>query len=197
MAVKSLKRSTIETGSVTDNSMNAGYSFQDFHHLETIQLGGSAASVSFINLDKYAGEYKHLQIRMTARSSWGQPYGDASIRFNNDSGSNYAKHELQGQGSSVASGASTSQTSMNTILQFAGNTAPADSFGAAVIDILDPFSTTKNKTVRLLTGRAGSAPWIGLHSGLWMSTAATTSIQLFIPSYSFIAGSRFSLYGIR
>jgi hypothetical protein len=75
----------------------------------------------------------------------------------------------------------------------------ANSFGAAVLDVLDPYSTTKNKTLRCLQGvRAGTGPAIELRSGFWNNTASITSI-VFTPetSGSFVSGSRFSLYGIR
>jgi hypothetical protein len=71
-------------------------------------------------------------------------------------------------------------------------------FAAGVIDILDPFNTSKNTTVRILTGLNASASKISLMSGAWYDTASLTSIQIFVGnSENILAGSRFSLYGIR
>jgi hypothetical protein len=80
---------------------------------------------------------------------------------------------------------------------FVGNSNTANIFGAAVVDILDPFSTTKNTTVRTLLGQTSSTNRVALSSGAFYSTAAITSVTLFPETESILAGSRFSLYGIR
>jgi hypothetical protein len=78
-----------------------------------------------------------------------------------------------------------------------GNTA--NIFTAGVCDILDPFETTKNKTIRALHGVAGSgSPGVFLGSGFRNNTAAVTSISLFPDSgQSFVTGTRFSIYGLK
>jgi hypothetical protein len=83
--------------------------------------------------------------------------------------------------------------------QVARGNSTASSFGAGVIDILDPFSTTKNKTLRGLGGITSSeATNIALRSGSWASTSAVTSITcLPFSADNWVAGSRFSLYGIK
>jgi hypothetical protein len=74
----------------------------------------------------------------------------------------------------------------------------ANAFGGSVIDILDPYSTTKNKTVRSLQGVAGATNnAIELRSGFRNNTESTTSISLTAISDNYVVGSRFSLYGIK
>jgi hypothetical protein len=77
----------------------------------------------------------------------------------------------------------------------ASSTAASNIFGASVVDILDPFESSKNTTVRTLNGGAGFG--VGLISSFWNNTASVTSISL-IPGTgaNFVAGSRFSLYGV-
>ena len=79
-----------------------------------------------------------------------------------------------------------------------GASGPANAFGAGVYDILDPYSTTKNKTTRLFGGRGfvTGDHKIVLASGLWRNTASVTSIDL-VANDNFVTGSRFSLYGIK
>ena len=168
--------------------------------LETQVLTSSAASVTFTGLGSYS-DYKHLQIRAVARSN--RPAAVSSLvlfRLNSDTGSNYAWHELIGSGSSVSSSAGTSTTSMAYLWRIAGPTADADAYGAMVGDLLDFSDTNKYSTFRLLQGsiHGASQVEIGLGSGLWMNTAAVTSIDI-IEGFSstFTIGSRFSLYGIR
>jgi hypothetical protein len=168
-----------------------------FDLLETIVLGTAAASVTFSNLNNYS-DYKHLQIRYTVRTSRAQSFDTMLTRLNSDSGSNYARHSLVGDGSTLSSEAATSQTSVNSV-RIIGNNATANIFAAGIVDILDFGSSSKNTTLRFLTGRLETGlNEIGLTSGLWNNTAAVTTLA-FIPGTgpNFVAGSRFSLYGVK
>ncbi len=193
MAVRSLAQSSIRQAPQI-NSMLAGYQTNQFHHLETIRLGGTAASVEFTNLARYA-DYQHLQIRAIIRSNGNNvDGGNLQANFNGDTtGGNYRSHFLVNSGSSIAS-----FTVANTLLtgKAAGAVSTTGLFAGNVIDILDAFSADKNKTTRALFGH-DSLPQIAFNSGLWVSTAAITSISLKLGSESFVAGSRFSLYGIK
>ena len=161
-----------------------------FDLLESTVLTSSQASVEFTNLStKYSATYEHLQVRIVALSgqaNW------ASIRLNGDAAAaNYRAHSLIGNGSTVSSAAWNGSTNGANIQILAGSTTPASS----VIDILDPFSTSKNKTLRSLTGWVGND--LALTSGLYINTAAITEIRFRHDSSTFSSGSRFSLYGIR
>lgn len=163
--------------------------------LETTILSSTASSVTFTGLGSYT-DYKHLQVRLVGRSSRSGSGENLRIRFNGDTGSNYANHYLQGNGSSVASGAETSNTGM-WARNLNASSSPANAFGAFVIDILDFADTSKNTTVRTLGGST-SDNFIALSSGAYFSTNAITSIDLGTQfSQDFVTGSRFSLYGIR
>ena len=161
--------------------------------LQEIVLEDSAASVTFANLDQYASTYQHLQIRMTARTN--RPTGsnaNVNVQFNSDTGSNYAQHYLL-RTTSLVSGGSASTSSIYLGGVPVASTA-ANAFGAYVYDILDPFETTKYTTIRALGGFATG--FLGLHSGLWMNTNALTSLEI-IGEANFIAGSRFTLIGVK
>jgi hypothetical protein len=161
--------------------------------LESTVLTGSQTSVEFTNLTtSYASTYKHLQLRMVVRTTRSDAADNIRIRFNGDAGSNYRFHLLTGNGSSVSSG-----TGTNTFIETyraAGNTATANVFGASVVDILDSFSTSKNKVTRNLAGLP--AQDVFLSSGLWTNTSSITSIEL-TSLNQFAIYSRFSLYGIK
>jgi len=201
MAIKSLARSTVRQAQ-RGNSALAGYESNYFHHLETVRLGGNASSVEFTNLARY-NDFQHLQIRIVGATDRAGDWLDfLYLRFNNDSSANYATHRLFAEGTTIASGAFTSQTSIIRAFYVKGANGTASSFGAGVMDILDPFETTKNTTTRVLTGYVDASPTsetiVAFMSGLWMSTAAVTSITLAsVNSANFIAGSRFSLYGLK
>ena len=167
--------------------------------IETITVSGSSTtSVTFSNLNTYASTYKHLQIRYVARTGeTAVNREDVCFRFNGVSSNLYTEHSLSGNGSSVSSGAT---TSFNR--GFAGsmptNFDSSNIFGAAVMDILDPYAT-KNRVVRTFFGRPGSSPLgVALQSSMFISTDAITSLQLFTSSNKiFVAGSRFSIYGLK
>jgi hypothetical protein len=166
--------------------------------IETYVLGSSQSAITFSSLATYSSTYKHLQVRMTARTDRGGTVSDSiKMEFNGDtSASNYALHVLQGNGSSVGSGGYAN----NAIeLQRATTTSDAaNSFGFIVVDVLDAYAA-KNKTVRGLGGfLASSDRVICLTSGLWKNTASLTSMT-FRPGggSNLVSGTRMSLYGIR
>jgi hypothetical protein len=176
------------------SAAGAGGVAGSYELIESTILGSATSSVTFSSLGDYSSTYKHLQIRVAARDTRSGSVGGALIRFNSDTGSNYATHNLYGNGSSVVSDASTSQSYIVGLLFPSGNIA-ANIFGGGAMDILDAYSTTKNKTTRALSGFATNT--INLTSGLWMSTASITSITILPSGGNLLAGSRFSLYGIR
>jgi hypothetical protein len=169
----------------------------DYELISSTILGGTAASVTFSNLGDYSSTYKHLQIRGTARSNRATFSVDTmTILF--DSNAMTAYHRLYGNGSSVFSNADSS------IAEIATDVAASGSFGAFVIDLLDFYSTTKNKTVRGFSGTmsADAGGFTGkevqLASAFRNSTSAISAITL-DPTFgaSLLTGSRFSLYGIK
>jgi hypothetical protein len=168
----------------------------DYELISTTILGSTTADVVF-DVSSLGSTYKHLQIRMVARGSGATTSTrDLYIRLNGST-TNYSAHSLRGTGSGVSSTATTGATVINQEAMFVGNSNTANIFGAAVIDILDPFSTTKNTTVRTLLGHTSSTNRVALSSGAFYSTAAITSVTIFPESDSILAGSRFSIYGIK
>lgn len=163
-----------------------------FQLIESTTLGSNTASVTFSSLGSTT--YQHLQLRMAVRTTSGsEDY--LYLRFNSDTGTNYRTHYLEANGTSVLQ-AGTELAGQAFIGVSASAQQASNIFSGFVTDILDPFETSKNTTIRTLGGYSTRS--IGLVSGLWMNTNALTSITL-KPSGSanFLAGSRFSLYGIR
>jgi hypothetical protein len=168
----------------------------DYELINTQIISGSSTSTISFDVSSFGSTYKHLQIRhLTRNSTTGNERID--LRFNGVTSSSYSSHGLYGNGSSVLSNSAFSDTKISSY-PGANSSAPADVFMPAVIDILDAFSTTKNKTIRQLAGsRFSSSNEVSLYSGSFQSTASTTSISLATQGGVFVAGSRFSLYGIR
>ena len=165
--------------------------------IETISLSSAASSVTFSSLATYASTYKHLQVRMVVRNSGSTSNMPGTfMQFNSVTSNSYAWHWLFGNGSSVSSQAVTTTDKMIAGRHTGGGLA-TDAFGASVVDILDPFVTTKNTTIRSLSGLATSLNHIHLASGVFLSTDAISSIKLLPEGLDFAANSRFSIYGLK
>jgi hypothetical protein len=174
---------------------NAPFSASAYDLLETTTLSSSASGVTFSGLDTLAAGYAHLQIRAVVR---GVQSGTATLKanLNGDTGSNYSYHRLEGNGSSVSSagGGSIPFLSLGKV---PGTSDSSEVFAPAIIDILNFSSTSQNTTARALSGNVGDVNNIALKSGLWVNTAAVTSISFANSSGDMVAGTRFSLYGIK
>lgn len=160
----------------------------------TVPSGG-LTSVTFAGIPT---GYKHLQIRTITRESTGT-IGQQFLRFNGDTGNNYSIHTLTGNGSSAGTTASAggSQNKINCGIK-PGSSDLANTFGAAVIDILDYASTTKNKTVRTLSGvDTNGAGYAWMSSGAWYNTSAITSIVFIAETADFAQYSQFALFGVK
>jgi hypothetical protein len=151
----------------------------------TVGAGGQSA----ITFSSIPSTYKHLQIRYSANCT---TTGNPIVRFNSDTGSNYAYHILYGQGSSALSTSGASQTFMYLGVVYQNTSV----FNGGIIDILDYANTNKTKTMRALTGADNnSAGEIGLFTGLWNNTTAINSITITLANFT--QNSRFALYGIK
>lgn len=162
--------------------------------LATVTLSTTASSVTFAGIPQ---GYKHLQIRAITRATQAAGGTDINMRFNSDSGSNYAYHALQGNGSSAVAFNGTSQTYVRNQTGVDGSD-PANVFQASIYDILEYSSASKYKTVKILTGYDNNGGgFIRLLSGLWQNNNAINSIEIYPPSTTFTANTQFALYGVK
>lgn len=161
----------------------------DFESIATYSVGsGGSATITFSSIP---ATFAHLQIRATLKQSLGS---GAFARFNSDTGSNYARHRIIGNGA-TASG--TGDANQDKVLI---NTSQGFSdFGAIVMDILDYANTNKVKTVRHLFGiDLNGSGQVGVESNLWRDTSAISTIEFISPNGgNYSEYSHFALYGIR
>jgi hypothetical protein len=118
-----------------------------------------------------------------------------ALTMNGDSANNYATHNIYGNGSVAGAEAYPNNSSMSGGLL----TASSDTgFGVAVLDILDYTNTSKNTTVRVLTGRDNNGSGVvSLSSGVWLNTAAVNRIDITVNAGNWATTSQFALYGIK
>lgn len=180
MAVKRFSNSLIsQSGQDKVNNFIAGYSpaIDEMDLIERVTVGsGGTSSITFSNIPQ---TYQHLQVRFVLRNTWGiNQREEVRLRFNSDTGSNYARHGLEGEGSVASAFGAASQTSMGAGV-LGGDALTASIFSVGIIDVLDYASTSKAKPMRSLTGvDANGSGWLWMRSGLWTSTNAITTITL-------------------
>ena len=202
MATSRISTSSILQGFPKSRSLLAGNAAYDPAATFLIQRTAGNGSNTSITFSSIPQTYKHLQIRCLSRnSSGGSGNANLNIRLNSDSGSNYTRHYLRGDGSSASAYGDISST--YAIVQDGDLNWTASSLYKAVsiIDIHDYSSSTKNKTVRSLAGAdvnaSGYGVSIGLSSALWVNTAAVTSITITSSgATAFDSTSTFALYGM-
>lgn len=171
--------------------VGGGGAANSYESIATVTVGaGGSSSVTFSSIPS---TYKHLQVRYTVQSvSTGPLY--MGMRFNNDSASNYAYHELYGDGGSVVAGAGA-----NTSFAVGGDGFySTPSFGAGIVDLLEYSNTNIYKTSRILSGQdTNGSGYIYFISNLWRSTSAINQIDLFMSSGNIAQYSSFALYGVK
>jgi hypothetical protein len=164
-----------------------------YEAIASTTLSTSASTITFSSI---VNTYEHLQIRLYARASNVSTEEYIQLTLNNDSGSNYVFHKVQGDGSTTTASGFTSWASI--YVSGHPGTTTNNPFGVAVIDILDYASTNKYTTVRANSGydRNGGG-FAVFNSGLWLNTAAVNRVDLKTTGTNFTAGSVFALYGLR
>lgn len=162
---------------------------KDFDSIATVTPYTTTTTVVFSSIPQ---TYRHLQLRLMSRNT--TTLSSISMQFNSDTGANYARHRLSGNGATASAAAASSATFMG----LGDQPTTASTFYTSVVDILDYANTNKAKTVRLLYGYdENGAGEVGLRSNLWTSTAAITSIVITADSSAFAANSHWALYGIK
>ena len=154
--------------------------------LATQTLGSAAASVTFSSIP---ATYTDLVLITSVQNNSG---GNRAMQIilNADTATNYSGTYLTGDGSTAASGRSTSVAYLDTFA-----TVPGAEFGTCIFNFQNYANTTTFKTVVSRSGSAGTNARTA--ASLWRSTAAINSIKFQLGGADlYSTGSTFSLYGI-
>ena len=181
-------------------SSGVAASTSSYESIATATGTGSSGTITFSSI---ASTYKHLQIRINGIIT--SPSNCLRVRFNGDTASNYPYHQLittsNGASMLVSSVGSSATTAMPIFPTSAAMTSTYPD--VAIIDVIDYASSTKNKTLKAFSGSSdndtigNTYDSVNLVSGLWLNTAAITSITVFLDSGSFATTASLALYGIR
>lgn len=165
---------------------------------ESIASATGTGSSNTITFSSIPSTYKHLQIRMIgSNTNASTGWSGLLVRFNSDSGANYTRHALSGQGTAASAAGATAQTSafIDNVVSRAGNT---NNLATSILDVHDYASSTKYKTLRGIGGiDLNGSGVINFVSNLWLNTSAITSISLITEQDNWTTSSKIALYGIK
>jgi hypothetical protein len=170
-----------------------------FDSIATSTPSNGTTSITFSSIPQ---TYKSLQVRSIVRdtSTGGYDAIPVDIRPNNDSGSNYAIHSLRGDGATVTADGYTAQPQgLPWAAAIRSGSSNTTTYGVMILDIIDYTSTSKYKTLRMVSGGDvnGTGGVVSLDSALWLSTSAITSLTIKADYTAFASGTTFALYGIK
>lgn len=160
-----------------------------YEPIATTTLGTTAASVTFSSIsDAYTDLVIVTNFAMSANDQYAH-----YVQVNGDTGNNYSRTILYGDGSAAGS----ARQSNNGSMYFGTWNTDMDTTDRAVTTIF--FNNYSNTTTyKTAIGRYNVASKeVGAGVGTWRNTAAITSINLATNSTTYIVGSTFTLYGIK
>ncbi len=155
-----------------------------YEPIATTALSG-ASSVTFSSIPS---TYTDLVIVVAGAVNSGSQNFD--MRLNSDTGTNYSRTFVSANGG-AASGRE-SNYSYITLDRYSYFTTEQSNM---IINLLNYSNTTTNKTVLV---RGNNAP-VGTSAvvGLWRSTAAISTVYMYLSGSTFASGSQATLYGIK
>ena len=161
---------------------------------------GSDTSVTF---DSIPGGYRHLMLSGWARTDRAAENDGVGLRFNNDGGNNYDWMFKYGQASNVFAASGTLATTNIGVALIEAANSRANVFAPFNIWILWYRLTTCEKWAFCSnSGAFGDRSaladlYIQDRRGAWRNSNAITRIDLFpTTGPNFVAGCRFTLYGV-
>jgi len=154
--------------------------------IETKTTSGSISTTTFSSI---SGVYTDLILIVNGGVSTGI---DLSVRYNGDTGSNYSVTRLILNNLTPQSNRASSASSM--VLTDAGGLTTTLGATNQILNIMNYANATTYKTVIFRGNRAAGG--LDATVGLWRSTAAITSVTLFLSSGTFTDGTTLTLYGI-
>lgn len=158
-------------------------------------LVGTAASFDITSIP---GTFSHLRLDCYLRGDTAATTTVVSLRFNNDSGSNYDRQFLVATDVTVSTGRTVGATS-TVIAEMPAATASANFFSANTIEIPNYANSTNHKAVIASTALKHTNATNGMEflfgAGFWRSASAITRITVLPAAGNFDVGSRVTLYG--
>jgi len=159
--------------------------------LATNTLSSSATSITFSSI---SGAYTDLVLVCNVIGVGANTDENCSIQVNGDTGSNYSMTRLRANGTTASSDRDTSATSA-----IAGIITVKTTDDGTRSNVIVNFQNYSNATTyKTWLSRSNSALYsVQAMVNLWRSTAAITSIKLYLSSGNIASGATATLYAIK
>jgi len=163
----------------------------------------AGSDVSVIDFASVTQAYEHLQLRISARSSYAGVSDDCRISFNR-SGTlgTWDQQLIMGMYSSDVVNEIFSTYGQVWMPRLAGNTSSGGLFGAVFITISDYTNTSKRASIQWMGGnvhatQSNQDKQISWGAASWSETTAISEIRIQSGSSGIKAGSIVAMYGLK
>jgi hypothetical protein len=155
-----------------------------YEPIATTTLGSAQSSVTFSSFSGYTDLIVIGNTKNTANSG-----DEVGIRFNSDTGSNYSRTRIFGDGSNAASDRSSNTNKGAVAINDTSNFTPF---------IAHIHNYSNSNTYKTVISRGNSGGYASSYVSLWRNTVAITSMT-FLPDSgtTFTSGCSFTIYGIK
>lgn len=158
-----------------------------YEPIASTTLSSAASSITFSSIP---GTYTDLRLVLVATTTTGT---SCYLRFNSDTGTNYSRTELYANGSNAFSSGGSSQAQISFLVNSISTTIPT----FVTADIFSYAGSTFKTCLTSASQDENGSGAVGRFVGLWRSTSAITSVNLFFYSGNFATGTTATLYGIK
>jgi hypothetical protein len=155
-----------------------------YEPIATTTLASTSTSITFSSIP---ATFTDLRLVLVGNNAAGS--NTTRLRFNSDTGTNYSRTYLEGDGSSAASSSNTNGTS---ILVGSNRTT----IGMQTVDVFSYTGSTFKTVLCTTSNDTNGAGIVNRNVGLWRSTSAITSVEFSLAD-PFSIGTTATLYGIK
>lgn len=159
-----------------------------YEPIATTTLGSAAANIVFNSIP---GTYTDLRIILVGTTSVAAPI---LCRVNSDTGTNYSRTILWGDGTSASSTRYTSNAFFNITLQEDFSTTIPE---MVTLDFMSYAGSTFKTMLNTVSADKNGSGSVRRGVQLWRSTSAITAIELYPNATNFATGTVATLYGIK
>ena len=156
--------------------------------LGTITLSASASEVIFSGIPASLNGQSFRDLVLVFAGDGTSGGADIAIQLNGDTGNNYNRIFMIGNGSTTASGSNANVSRMDMISAANGRQL------TLLWNLMDYTATDKQKTALVRDNDSGFQ--VGARAFRWASNSAVTSVRIFVSAGNFTTGTTISIYGI-
>jgi hypothetical protein len=158
-----------------------------YEPIATTTLGTAASSITFSSISSAYTDFRVVLVGKCAGNASGNTF---EFSINGDTGTNYSRTQLKGDGASATSARTTSQTSISI-----NTDKKLDSMYMVTVDAFSYAGSTNKTFLMSWSGDFNTEGNVVRSVGLYRSASAVTSIA-FATSGNFVSGDTATLYGI-